>query len=307
MKRSTNQEKFLDTLIRLNTKIEELGKINILNNHIYSEYFFRDLLNIVYGYSLENHNKKQKNAPAFDLIDNTNKIIIQVTATCKKQKIEDTLKKEYLTNKMEEGYRLKFIFIGNQNNNIKNKNFSNPHNILFDSKKDIILTQDLCEEFLNLNINKQDHAIELLKKELSPLLFEDSLSYLKEEFINEKLEFNISNLASRYTANNDVDTINNKIIEGISITNNFKYTNISYLKELKGYIENDILDKMKSKYAKNIYLNFKKIFSNLEQSVNNYLELEEEFEEKKKYLSEIYELIDEINIDPYIFLTEHNE
>ncbi len=60
---------------------------------IYSEYFFRDLLNIVYGYSLENHNKKQKNAPAFDLIDNTNKIIIQVTATCKKQKIEDTLKK----------------------------------------------------------------------------------------------------------------------------------------------------------------------------------------------------------------------
>lgn len=149
MKRSTNQEKFLDTLIRLNTKIEELGKINILNNHIYSEYFFRDLLNIVYGYSLENHNKKQKNAPAFDLIDNTNKIIIQVTATCKKQKIEDTLKKEYLTNKMEEGYRLKFIFIGNQNNNIKNKNFSNPHNILFDIKKDIILTQDLCEEFLD--------------------------------------------------------------------------------------------------------------------------------------------------------------
>ncbi len=44
-----NQEKFLDTLIRLNTKIEELGKINILYNHIYSEYFFRDLLNIVYG------------------------------------------------------------------------------------------------------------------------------------------------------------------------------------------------------------------------------------------------------------------
>lgn len=36
---------------------------------------------------------KTKNAPAFDLIDNTNKIIIQVTATCKKQKIEDTLKK----------------------------------------------------------------------------------------------------------------------------------------------------------------------------------------------------------------------
>ncbi|HDE7973649.1 TPA: SMEK domain-containing protein, partial [Staphylococcus aureus] len=124
MKRSTNQEKFLDTLIRLNTKIEELGKINILYNHIYSEYFFRDLLNIVYGYSLENYNKNKKNAPAFDLIDNTNKIIIQVTATCKKQKIEDTLKKEYLTNKMEEGYRLKFIFIGKQNNNIKNYIFS---------------------------------------------------------------------------------------------------------------------------------------------------------------------------------------
>ncbi|HBH9999781.1 TPA: SMEK domain-containing protein, partial [Staphylococcus aureus] len=28
--------------------------------------FFRDLLNIVYGYSLENYNKNKKNAPAFD-------------------------------------------------------------------------------------------------------------------------------------------------------------------------------------------------------------------------------------------------
>lgn len=37
------------------------------------------------------------------------------------------------------------------------------------------------------------------------------------------------------------------------------------------------------------------------------MELEEEFEEKKKYLSEIYELIDEINIDFYIFLIEYNE
>lgn len=159
---------------------------------------------------------------------------------------------------MEEGYRLKFIFIGKQNNNIKIIFYQICIIYYLIVKKDIILTQDLCEEFLNLNINDQDSAIELLKKELSPLLFEDSLSYLKEEFINEKLEFNISNLASRYTANNDIDTINNKIIEGISITNNFKYTNISYLKELKGYIENDILDKMKSKYAKNIYLNFKK-------------------------------------------------
>ncbi len=38
---------FSDTLIRLNTKIEELGRVTFLNSdHIYSEYFFRDLLNI---------------------------------------------------------------------------------------------------------------------------------------------------------------------------------------------------------------------------------------------------------------------
>lgn len=95
-------------------------------------------------------------------------------------------------------------------------------------------------------------------------LFEDFLLYLKEEFINEKLEFNILNLVLWYIVNNDVDIINNKIIEGIFIINNFKYINILYLKELKGYIENDILDKMKLKYVKNIYLNFKKIFFNLE-------------------------------------------
>ncbi len=34
-----------------------------------------------------------------------------MTATCKKQKIQETPKSKYLTNKMEEGYRLKFILL----------------------------------------------------------------------------------------------------------------------------------------------------------------------------------------------------
>lgn len=312
MNRSTNQEEFNDTLIRFNHKIESLGNINVLSNHIYSENFLRDLLNIVYGYSLHNQNKIEKNAQAFDLIDNINKIIIQVSATSTKQKIENTLKKDYILKKKEEGYRLKFLFIGKQNKNIKNKKYLNPYNILFDSEKDIVLTQDLCEKFFDLNIRYQNQTLDLIRNELSPILFEESLIFLKEEFINEKLKFNISNLASRYFKENDVDTVNNRIVEAISITSAFKYNNNAYLKKIKKHIENDLLYKIKSDVALKYYSHFKNLISPFKQSIDSYLEISKDFEEKKDYLKEIYDFLEEIinsdifRINDY-YITEMNK
>ncbi len=70
---------------------------------------------------------------------------------------------------MEEGYRLKFIFIGNQNNNIKNKNFQ-IHIIYYSIVKRYYFNSRLMRRVLNLNINKQDHAIELLKRIISAFI-----------------------------------------------------------------------------------------------------------------------------------------
>lgn len=294
LRRSPNQEKFIDSLTRLNQKIISLGKLNVLSDHIYSENFFRDLLNKIYDYSLNNQNKIEKNAQGFDLIDERNQIIIQVSSTCTKQKIENTLKKEAIKKKQQENFRIKFMFIGEQKDTIKKKNYVNPHNISFDSTHDIILTDDLNEDFLNKSIEQQKEILELLDKELSPILFEESYSYLRDDFIDEQVEFSISNLASRYSKENDIDTINNNVIEAIAITDDFKLKNISFLKNIKEHIEDDVKDKLESDKAIEEYNYYMENITNFKQSVDYFLDVDTAFENKSEILKKIHELLDNI-------------
>lgn len=291
LKRGQNQEKFTDTLIRLNQRIVSLGKINILSNHLYSENFFRDFLNIIYGYNLRNQNKVEKNAAGFDLIDDENKIIMQVSSTCTKQKIESTLKKEVMKDKKQEDYRIKFIFIGEQKDAIKTREYVNTHKITFDASIDIILTNDLIEEFMDKNIGKQKEILELLDKELSPILFEESLSYLSDSFIDEQVEFSISNLESRYSKENDINTINNNVIKAIAITDDFKSRNISFLINIKKYIEDGVKDKLESDKAIEEYELYMKKIMIFKESIDYFLDLEMKFENKIESLRIIYELL----------------
>lgn len=291
MNRDPYQEKFVDILTRLNQKIVSLGKLNILSNHLYAENFFRDLLNIIYGYNLNNQNKVEKNAPGFDLIDHENKIIIQVSSTCTKQKIESTLEKEAIKGKQKENYRIKFIFIGEQKDTVKTKSYVNPHKIPFDASSDIILTDDLSKEFIDKKIDEQGEILELIDKELSPILFEESLSFLSDSFIDEQVEFSISNLESRYSEENDVDTINNSVMEAISITDDFKSRNISFLKNINKFIEEDLQDKLESDKAIEEYELYMKEIMSFKESIEYFFNQEEKFENKSENLKEIYELL----------------
>jgi hypothetical protein len=48
---------------------------------------------VLFGWELQNLNVVQQNAAGIDLVDTTNKIIVQVSATATKQKIESALAK----------------------------------------------------------------------------------------------------------------------------------------------------------------------------------------------------------------------
>lgn len=69
--------------------------MNILDLHVHSEDFYQNFFNILYGWNLENLNNQNKlqNIEAIDLIDHSSKVIIQVSATNTKEKIESTLQK----------------------------------------------------------------------------------------------------------------------------------------------------------------------------------------------------------------------
>ena len=70
------------------------------------------------------------------MVDTKNKIIIQVSATCTKEKIENSLNKGiYLFYK---DYNFKFISISKEvSNKLRITEFENPYNLIFDSQKDI--------------------------------------------------------------------------------------------------------------------------------------------------------------------------
>src|SRR5699024_2004159 len=102
----------------------------------------------------------------------------------------------------------------------------------------------------------------------------------------------ICNLESRYSKENDIDTINNNVIEAISITDDFKSRNISFLINIKKYIEEDLKDKLESDKAIEEYELYMEEIMSFKESIEYFLNQEEEFENKSENLKEIYELLD---------------
>ena len=122
---------------KLNTlafRIEERSKINLLELNIHSENFFACLCNIIFDLELENLNFSHQNIDGIDLIDRKNKIVVQVSSTCTKAKIESSLSKNLYTKYKD--YSYKFMSISkNAPTSLKSKNFRNPYSMKFDPKK----------------------------------------------------------------------------------------------------------------------------------------------------------------------------
>lgn len=96
------------TRIYAQIKIDnEAGRFDI--NRIVEDVFMH-VLNDTYGWDLKNANLIKENFPAVDLIDNTNKIVIQVTSTTETSKLKNTIDK---FSKLEgyEKYQLKMFYI----------------------------------------------------------------------------------------------------------------------------------------------------------------------------------------------------
>lgn len=111
------------------------GKLNMLSLHMHSENFYLHLFDLLYDYQLENLNQSLQNVEAIDLVDHTNKIVIQVSATNTKQKIESALEKDII--KGYSNYTFKFISIAKDASNLRKGSFKNPHSISFHPPEDI--------------------------------------------------------------------------------------------------------------------------------------------------------------------------
>lgn len=151
-------------LVVLAHRVETRGKLNILDLHLHSENFYRDFLNLLFGWRLENLNRVNQNVEAIDLIDKANKIIIQVSSTNTKQKIESALGKGSLAN--YSGWSFKFISIARPANNLRQKTFTNPYGLYFSPVNDIIDIDSIVREVAGLTIDKLQEVETFIRKEL---------------------------------------------------------------------------------------------------------------------------------------------
>lgn len=153
-----------DKLNTLSYRISIRGKINLLDLNIYSETFFAELMNHLLGYNLININAVSQNMEGIDLVDNQQKVVVQVSATCSKQKIENSLDKEIL--KGYSGYRFKFVAISGLADKLRKESFTNPYSMAFSPTVDIYDIRSILNIVLNMGIKEQRALYEFIKDEL---------------------------------------------------------------------------------------------------------------------------------------------
>ena len=153
-----------EKLSSLSYRIGMRARINLLDLNIYSEAFFAELLNILFDLKLRNMNAIKQNVEGIDLIDEKNKIIVQISSTCKKQKIECSLEKSIL--KEYQDYSFKFFAIYGNADKLRNNTFNNPHGISFFPENDIYDIKRVLNVILNFDISKQRKVYDFIKGEL---------------------------------------------------------------------------------------------------------------------------------------------
>lgn len=195
-----NRDKYINQIVSsltfLKTKIELLNKISLTDYNIIAEYFYCDLLKF-YGFELENLNEKKKNADSIDLVDEKNKIAIQVTSRNDTNKIHTTIKGFYENPEYDKYERLIMLLIGKPKLKYSRTDFTSGNLFSFNKKDDIIDVNDIIEKF------KSYTALEL----------EPIVAFLESE-INLKIE------TKRSKANEVVTII--RMIEYLSDDNNYK-------------------------------------------------------------------------------------
>ncbi|MGX8706300.1 MAG: SMEK domain-containing protein, partial [bacterium] len=130
----------LSTLIN-SARMDSAG--NLQNKNVLMEGFYREFLNILYGWKLVNANAERQNMPGIDLIDQENRVVAQVSATCTHRKIQGSLDK--FTPPDDSSWHFVFIPIKPEVTKPENT-FNIRQNVTFDPQSDILDGKALLEK-----------------------------------------------------------------------------------------------------------------------------------------------------------------
>ena len=167
--REDNLEEIKDWFNRLQLDIQANGLLRHQNSHIELEYFFRDVLNLTFGWQLDNANSLfGLNQESFDLSDTFNGVALQVTVTTSAPKIRKTLKS--FIGKYDIIYKQLFFVYPTISVPNTTANFTDDlKGFDFVATRDRLALGSIIQKAQDMSVGEQKRLLMLLRNELQPL------------------------------------------------------------------------------------------------------------------------------------------
>ncbi|RAZ50421.1 SMEK domain-containing protein [Campylobacter hyointestinalis] len=290
-------------LALLRYEIEYRQTINNYSLNMHSENLYRDMLNVIYEYGLENANADNKNAEYIDLIDEKNKIFIQVTSTKTKAKIDNTLK----ILETKSNFEVKILYLLDKPNP-RDSSF-NEWNSKYgiDVEQCLIDTKDLLKDINNLEQTKLDKIYNffdtrILKNHTTEVVLNLVINHILRQYRKRNVNFlddfnNTKEVSKKLEINNLNERISVEIKRGLDYRDSLERLNddtamsdlqdfvvreiyrevlLRHIKELNTDID-DINTKSVDELHYDFYdsLNFNKIFDELYREITSCFEIKD--------------------------------
>ena len=246
----------------LKYEIEHKQSLSDYSLNIYSENLYRDMLNVIYRYDLENANANNKNAEYIDLVDDKNKIFIQVTSTKIKAKIDNTLK--ILETKPD--FKIKILYLLDKPS-LRDSSFDEWRNkYSIDVEKCLIDTKDLLKDINNLEQTKLEKTYnffdtQILKNYTTEMVLNLVIKHILRQYRKRDINFlddfnNAKEVGKKLEINHLNERISVEIRRGLDYRDSIEKLNDDItMSDLQDFIVHEIYRVILLKHIKGVNTN----------------------------------------------------
>lgn len=160
MKREKQLQEIYRQLAGICAQVKLENAVGVYAINIYFENLIRDLLNCIFGCQFENGNYRHSNQKGYDLIENQQRILVQVSSENASEKIQRSL--ERLEVAVTEKWRFCFFLIGEKGDKLRKRMYRIPENVEFSPQKDIWDMEWLVREIQNLDSDRVEKVYDIL-------------------------------------------------------------------------------------------------------------------------------------------------
>ncbi|KKP43047.1 MAG: hypothetical protein UR31_C0011G0030 [Parcubacteria group bacterium GW2011_GWA2_33_14] len=267
-KRNPYLDKIFKHLTILASIVKSKNQLSLNDDSKSSESFFKDLLNIIFGYNFINLNNKEKNYAGIDLGDASERICVQITSSNTSKKIQETLDISDKHKRYEEYDEITILIIG----------YKQKYKKIFTSKFKKCNVWDIRDVFQKIDSLPTPHIekiieyldreldtvikinpIDLLDKDIS-IIIDILFNYLSEKGFKGKVG---SQQQYKLVRRQDgfIDKKNNLNNVNELLFNSEIRPSLKYDKKIEDFLKNPINVNFKKKYFAITEI-FQKIYSN---------------------------------------------